>query len=100
MNFRPPVLKRSKLILLSFVLAAIPLIGTFVAIVYQPAYYILLFLLPFGLAAAVMARIVLGQIKRGQGSPEDFVPAIIAYYLGFVPALYFCGVMTYQLLTL
>lgn len=100
MNSRPSVSKHNKLILPSFILASIPLIGTFVSMFYQPAYYILFFLLPLGIAAAVMAWIALRQIKRGEGNPKDLAPAIIAYYLGLVPALYFCGVLTYQLLTL
>lgn len=100
MNSGSPVSKRNKLIFPSFILASIPLIGVLVSMVYQPAYYILFFLLPLGIAAAVMAWIAVRQIKRGEGNPKDLVPAIVAYYLGLIPALYFCGALTYQLLTL
>lgn len=95
-----PSTQHNRLLLPSFVLSAIPLIGTLVAIFYQPAYFYLLYLLPLGIIAAILARIAINQAKRGKGLPEDFVLAIIAYYLGLTPALYFCGVMTYQFLTL
>ena len=58
------------------------------------------FLLPFGLAAALLARIALNQIKRGLGTPQERNLAIIAYFLGLAPVLYFCGIFTYQLLNL
>lgn len=53
--------------------------------------------IPLGLAAAIMARIALHQIKRGAGTRRERNLAVAAYFLGLVPALYLCGMITYDL---
>jgi hypothetical protein len=52
------------------------------------------------LAAALLAMIALNRIKRGLGSPRDRILAVIAYFLGLAPVLYYCGLFTYYLLKL
>ena len=60
----------------------------------------LFFFLPFGILAAVLARIALGQIKRDFGTRQERNLALITYFVGLSPVLYFCGIFTYQLLNL
>jgi hypothetical protein len=82
------------------ILGCIPAVAIPLAIIFPSRQFFMFFLLPFGLVAALLARIALNQIKRGLGSPRDRNLAIIAYFLGLSPVLYFCGILTYQLLNL
>jgi predicted membrane metal-binding protein len=92
--------KPNKLILSSFIVGFIPAVAIPFAIIFPSLQFYMFFLLPFGLVAALLAMIALNRIKRGLGSPQDRPLAIIAYFLGLSPVLYFCGIFTYQLLKL
>ncbi len=71
-------------------------LGLFVAFIPSRQFY-LFFLLPVGLIAALLAKTALNQIQRGDGDSRDRTLAITAYFLGLLPALYFCAIFTYQL---
>ena len=90
----------NRLILPAIILACIPALAVPVTIIFPSTQIYLFYFLPFGLAAAVLARIALGQIKRGLGTRQERNLALITYFLGLSPMLYFCGVFTYQLLNL
>jgi ABC-type Na+ efflux pump permease subunit len=90
----------NKLILPSLILGCIPAIAIPFAIIFPSLQFYMFFLLPFGLAAAIMARIALKQVERGAGAPRERTLAIVAYFLGLSPVLYFCGIFTFQLLKL
>lgn len=92
--------KRNKLVLPSLILACLAVAaGLFVAFIPSKQFY-LFFLLPFGLVAALLAKIALNQIQRGNGTAQDRTLAIVAYFLGLLPVLYFCAIFTYQLVSL
>lgn len=90
----------TKLILPAIILACIPAVAVPVTIVFPSTQIYLFYLLPFGILAAVLARIALNQIKRGFGTRQERNLALITYFLGLSPVLYFCGIFTYQLLNL
>jgi hypothetical protein len=92
--------KPNKLILSSFILGFIPAVAIPFAVIFPSLQFYMLFLLPFGLGAALLALIALDRIKHGLGSPHERTLAVIAYFLGLSPVLYFCGIFTYQLLSL
>ena len=92
--------RSNKLILPSIILGSIPAIAIPFAIIFTHLQFYMFFLLPFGLTAAILARIALNQIKNGNGRPQDRTLAILAYFLGLSPVLYFCGIFTFQLLNL
>jgi hypothetical protein len=91
-------LKPNKLILPGIILACIPAVAVAVTIVFPPTQVYLFYFLPFGILAAVLARIALYQIKHGLGTPHERNLALITYFLGLSPVLYFFSVFTYQLL--
>jgi len=68
-----------------------------ISIIFPSTQPYLLFFLPFGAAAAVLARIALNQVKRGKGTPRDRSLALIIYFVGLVPILFYCGLFTYSL---
>jgi hypothetical protein len=88
----------AKLILPGIILACIPVVAVPVTIAFPSTQIYLLYLLPLGMLAAVLARIALNQIKRGFGTRQERNLALITYFLGLSPMLYFCGIFTYQLL--
>jgi hypothetical protein len=90
----------NKLILLGIILACIPAVAVPITIAFPSTQIYLFYLLPFGILAAVLARIALNQIKRGFGTRQERNLALITYFLGLSPVLYFCGIFTYQLLNL
>jgi hypothetical protein len=92
--------KPNKLILPGILLACIPSIAVPVTIVFPATQVYLYLFLPFGILAAILARIALNQIKRDFGTRQERNLALITYFLGLSPVLYFCGVFTYQLLNL
>jgi ABC-type Na+ efflux pump permease subunit len=96
-NIKP---KPNKLILPSIILGCIPALAIPFAIIFPHLQFYMFFLLPFGLIAALLARIALNQIKRGSGTSRERSLAIAAYFLGLSPVLYFCGIFTFQLLNL
>ncbi len=89
--------KHNKLILPGIILACIPAVAVPVTIAFPSTQVYLLYLLPFGILSAVLARIALYQIKRGIGTRQERNLALITYFLGLSPVLYFCGVFTYSL---
>jgi ABC-type maltose transport system permease subunit len=91
-------LKPNKLILPAIILACIPAIAVPVTIAFPSIQNYLIFFLPFGILAAVLARIALYQIKRGFGTRQERNLALITYFLGLSPVLYFFGIFTYSLL--
>ena len=92
--------RRNKLVVPSMIIACSTVVaGLFVAFILSKQFY-LFFLLPFGLLAAILARIALNQIQHGNGTPQDRLLAILAYFLGLSPVLYFCATLTYQLVSL
>ena len=93
-------LQPAKLILPGIILACIPAVAVPVTIAFPSTQIYLFYLLPFGILAAVLARIALNQIKRGFGTRQERNLALIIYFLGLSPVLYFCGIFTYQLLNL
>ncbi len=95
---RPP--KPNKLVLPSLILGCIPLLALPVTIIFPSTQFYLFYLLPFGLTATLLARIALNQMKRIPGTGQQHTLAVIAYFLGLTPALYFCGEFTYQLVGL
>ena len=96
MNGKP---KYGGLIYASLILACIPVIGMFIVILTPSLQFYLFYLLPFGILAAFLARIALNRMKRSPGTDLDRTLAILAYFLGLSPALYFCGSLTYELIT-
>ena len=97
MNTRP---KLDKLVLSSFLLGIIPAVAIPVAVIFPNLQFYMFFLLPFGLGAALLAMIALNRIKNRHGTPRERNLAILAYFLGLSPVLYFCGIFTFQLLKL
>jgi len=71
-----------------------------VTIAFPLARLYLFFLLPFGLVAALLARIALNQMKHTPAARADHRLAVVAYFLGFSPIVYFCAILTSELLTL
>jgi hypothetical protein len=69
-----------------------------VTLVFPSTFLYLIFVLPLGLIAALLARIALHQVKGTRGTPGQRTLALSAYFLGFSPSLYFCGQLTYRLL--
>ena len=92
--------KSNKLIFPGIILACIPVFAVAFTIVFPAKQIYLFYFLPFGILAAVLARIALGQIKRGLGTHRERNLALITYFVGLSPVLYFCGIFTYQLLNL
>ena len=92
--------RRNKLVLPSMILAGLAVAAGLFTILIPSRQFYLFFLLPFGLVAALLAKIALNQIQRGNGTARDRTLAIVAYFLGLLPVLYFCAVFTYQLLGL
>jgi hypothetical protein len=90
----------NKLILSSMILGFIPAVATPFAVIFPSLQFYMFFLLPFGLAAALLAMIALYRMRRGPVPPRERILAIIAYFLGLSPVLYFCGMLTVQLLKL
>ena len=88
----------AKLIFPAIILACIPVFVVPFTIIFPSTKVYLVLFLPFGIIAAVLARIALYQIKRGFGTPRERTLAIITYFLGLSPVLYFCGIFTYSLL--
>ena len=95
---KPP--KRNKLILPSLILGCIPVLAIPFTIIFPSTQFYLLYFLPFGLLATLLARIALNQLKRAPGASPDRTLAIVAYFLGLTPALYFCAELSYQLISL
>jgi hypothetical protein len=96
----PSKLKRNALILPSFVLGCIPVLGIPVTIIFPSTLLYLVFFLPLGLVAAVLAWIAIHQVKRTPGTRGQRNLAMLAYFLGLSPILYFCGQITYQVFAL
>jgi ABC-type Na+ efflux pump permease subunit len=94
----PPA--RNKLILPSLILGCIPVLVIPITLIFPSTQFYLFFFLPFGLAAALLARIALNQMKHGPYASQDRVLAVVAYFLGLSPALYFCAELSYQLMNL
>jgi hypothetical protein len=90
----------NKLVFPGIVLACIPAVAVPFTIIFPATQVYLFYFLPFGILAAVLARIALGQIKRGYGTRQERNLALITYFVGLSPVLYFCGIFTYQLLNL
>ena len=88
----------AKLIFPAIILACIPAVAVPVTIASPSTQIYLIYLLPFGILAAVLARIALNQIKRGFGTRQERNLALITYFLGLSPVLYFFGIFTYSLL--
>ena len=97
LNSKP---KPNWFILSSLILGFFPVVAIPVAVIYPSLQFYMLFLLPLGLAAALLAMIALNRIKRGLAPPRDRTLAVIAYFLGLAPVLYYCGLFTYHLLKL
>ena len=102
MNTRPSkkLPKPNKLVIPSLILAAIAASMTPLAWMPTAAGFYMFLVLPLGFSAALMAKIALNQIKRGAGTGLDRKIAIIAYFLGFLPALFLCGLLTYYMFQL
>lgn len=90
--------KPNKLILPGIILACIPAVAVPITIIFPSTQSYLLLFLPFGILAAVLARIALYQIKHGNGTTRERNLALITYFLGLSPVLYFCGIFTYSLI--
>ena len=80
------------------ILGFFPAVAIPFAVIFPSLQFYMLLLLPLGLAAALLALIALNRIKHGLGSPRNRALAVIAYFLGLAPVLYYCGVFTYHLL--
>jgi len=87
----------NKLVLPSLILAAVSASLAPFALISTAALVYVFLVLPLGFGAALMAKIALNQIKRGTGTPLDRNLALVAYFLGLLPGLSLCGVLTYQL---
>jgi hypothetical protein len=92
--------KPNKLVLPSLILAAISATLAPVAYITEAVQVYLFLVLPLGFGAALMAKIALNQIKRGNGSVLDRNLALLAYFLGLLPALSLCAVITFQMYAL
>jgi hypothetical protein len=95
-----PARKRSYLILASLVLGGISTLAVPLAMLIPPIRIYVSLLLPFGLVGAALAFIAMQQIKRGSRRIQDRGLALLAYFLGLAPLLYFCGEVTYEVLSL
>jgi hypothetical protein len=82
------------------IFACIPMFAVPFTLIFPEKQIYLFFFLPFGILAAVLARIALVQIKRDLGTRQERNLALITYFVGLSPVLYFCGIFTYQLLNL
>ena len=89
--------KPNKLIHPAIILACIPAVAVLVTIVIPSTQIYLYYFLPSGILASVLARIALHQLKSGSGTPRERNLALVAYFLGLAPVLYFLAVLTYQL---
>jgi len=90
----------NKLVLPSLILASLAVIVAPFAMIGSHAKVYLFLALPLGFSAALVAKIALNQIKRGVGTRLDRNLALIAYFLGMVPGLSLCGLLTYQIASL
>ena len=90
----------NKLVLSSFLLGILPAVAIPFAVIFPSLQFYMFFLLPFGLGAALLAMIALNRMKKRQATTRERNLAILAYFLGLSPVLYFCGIFTYQLLKL
>jgi hypothetical protein len=82
----------------SLILAAIAASMTPLALIPSNAGWYMLVVLPLGFGSALLARIALNQIRGGAGTALDRNIAVIAYFLGFLPGLFLCGMLTVDLL--
>lgn len=89
--------KPNKLVFPSLILAAIAASLTPLALNTSIVQYFFFLVLPLGFGAALMAKIAMNQIKRGAGTGLDRNIAVIAYFLGMLPALFLCGLLTWQI---
>jgi hypothetical protein len=87
----------NKLAMPSMVLACLAVSTALFALISSAERVYLFLVLPLGLGAAFLARIALFQIKRGAGTRLDRNLAVIAYFLGLLPAMILCGIVTYDL---
>jgi hypothetical protein len=87
----------NKLAIPSLILASIAASMTPLALNPSNALFYMLAVLPLGFGSALLARISLNQIRRGAGTKLDRNIAVIAYFLGFLPGLFLCGMLTVQL---
>jgi hypothetical protein len=90
----------NKLVLPSLILGCVPILAIPFTIVFPSTQFYLFYFLPFGLTATLLARIALNQMKRTPGIGQQHTLAVIAYFLGLTPALYFCAEFTFQLVNL
>ena len=97
-NKTPKRTEPVRLILPGIILACIPAVAVPVTIAFPSTQIYLIYFLPFGILAAVLARIALYQIKRGFGTRQERNLALITYFVGLSPVLYFFGIFTYSLL--
>ena len=88
------------LILATVLLGVLPAVSLLLGLAVPALRPVALYMLPAGLAAIVLARIALHRMKRGAGNRRDRAAALVGYFAGFLPILYFCGEFTYQLLSL
>ncbi len=91
------VVKSNKLVLPSLVLACIAVAMAPFAYLYEAVFVYVFLVLPLGFSAALLAKIALTQIRRAAGPVMDRNLAVVAYFLGLLPALSLCGVLTLQL---
>lgn len=78
-------------------MACVAVIAAPFALITTAAQVYMFLIMPLGFAAAITARIALNQIKRGAGTRRERGVAVAAYFLGLAPALYLCGMLTYDL---
>lgn len=88
------------LILATLLLGVMPAASLLLGLAVPSLRPVAFYMLPVGLVAIVLARIALQRMKRGAGNSRDRAAALVGYFAGFLPILYFCGEFTYQLLAL
>jgi hypothetical protein len=88
--------KQNKLVLPSLILAAMAASMTPLALASSAALVYMFLVLPLGFGAALLSKIALNQIKRGAGTKLDRNIAVMAYFLGLLPGLFLCGLLTWQ----
>jgi hypothetical protein len=88
--------KSNKLVFPSLILAAMAASMTPLALSSSSARFYMFLVLPLGFGAALMSKIALNQIKRGAGTKLDRNIAVMAYFLGLLPGLFLCGMLTWQ----
>jgi len=91
------ILRSNKLVIPSLALGAVSAFMTPLALLSSAAVIYTFLVIPLGICAVIMARVALLQIKRGNGTDVDRNIAVVAYFLGFLPALFLCGMLTFQL---